>query len=190
MSWTRRSPAVPAVLLAALLALLSLLVAAPAASAHEERPVTLPDGTGSVPEYRKAEPDLLVCKTDRPDFERRTSAFPQELRDRNLALFERCLQTGYRHLQEAVDAVDRPGMNIAILPGLYEEEPSLGKPTGSAPRSRPRTPRSATRSSATSSRWPAATTRTSSPSSARRTSRSRAPAPRAWTSSSTPSTRS
>ncbi|MFJ6050976.1 right-handed parallel beta-helix repeat-containing protein [Streptomyces sp. NPDC092307] len=130
MSWTRRFPAVPAALLAALLALLSLLVAAPAASAHEERPITLPDGSGSVPEYRTAEPDLIVCKTDRPAFERRISAFPEELRQRNLALYERCEKSGYRHLQEAVDAVDRPGMNIAILPGLYEEEPSLPTPTG------------------------------------------------------------
>ncbi|MEU9800058.1 right-handed parallel beta-helix repeat-containing protein [Streptomyces sp. NPDC051000] len=130
MSWTRRFPAVPAALLAALLAFLSLLAAAPAARAHEERPVTLPDGSGSVPEYRKAAPDLLVCKTDRPAFERRISAFPQELRERNLALYAQCEKTGFRHLQEAVDAVDRPGMNIAILPGLYEEEPSLPKPTG------------------------------------------------------------
>ncbi|MFB7465640.1 right-handed parallel beta-helix repeat-containing protein [Streptomyces sp. NPDC056224] len=130
MSWTRRFPAVPAALLAALLAFLSLLAAAPAARAHEERPVTLPDGSGSVPEYRRAEPDLVVCKTDRPDFERRISAFPEELRQRNLALYERCEKSGYRHLQEAVDAVDRPGVNIAILPGLYEEEPSLGAPTG------------------------------------------------------------
>ncbi|MGW6818520.1 right-handed parallel beta-helix repeat-containing protein [Streptomyces sp. NPDC055005] len=130
MSWTRRFPAVPAALLAALLAFLSLLAAAPDARAHEERPVTLPDGSGSVPEYRKAEPDLLVCKTDRPAFERRISGFPQELRQRNLALYAQCEKTGFRHLQEAVDAVDRPGMNIAILPGLYEEEPSLPKPTG------------------------------------------------------------
>lgn len=143
MSWTRRFPAVPggtpgrslgeALLAVLLLALLSLFAAAPAARAHEERPVALPDGSGSVPEYRRAEPDLVVCKTDRPAFERRISAFPEELRQRNLALYERCEKSGYRHLQEAVDAVDRPGMNIAILPGLYEEEPSLPKPTGSAP---------------------------------------------------------
>ncbi|MFE9794474.1 right-handed parallel beta-helix repeat-containing protein [Streptomyces goshikiensis] len=133
MSWTRRFPAVPAALLAALtalLAFLSLLVAAPPASAHEERPVALPDGSGSVPRHRDAEPDLVVCKTDRPAFERRVAGFPEELKQRNLALFERCEKNGYRHLQEAVDAVDRPGMNIAILPGLYEEEPSLPKPTG------------------------------------------------------------
>ncbi|MFD4135053.1 right-handed parallel beta-helix repeat-containing protein [Streptomyces goshikiensis] len=130
MSWTRRFPAVPAALLAALLALLSLLVAAPPARAHEERPVALPDGTGTVPRHRDTEPDLIVCKTDRPAFERRVAGFPEELRQRNLALYERCEKNGYRHLQEAVDAVDRPGMNIAVLPGLYEEEPSLPKPTG------------------------------------------------------------
>ncbi|MFD7031889.1 right-handed parallel beta-helix repeat-containing protein [Streptomyces sp. NPDC059917] len=133
MSWIRRLPAVPAALLAALTALLSLLAlfaAAPAAQAHEERPVTLPDGSGSVPRYRTGEPDLLVCKTGRPDFERRTAGFPEPLRQRNLALYDRCEKNGYRDLQAAVDAVDRPGMNIAILPGLYEEEPSLPKPTG------------------------------------------------------------
>lgn len=130
MSWTRRFPAVPAAFLAALLALLSLFAAAPVASAHEERPVELPDGTGSVPRYRAGEPDLIVCKTDRPAFERRISAFPDVLKQRNLALYERCEKNGFRDLQAAVDAVDRPGMNIAILPGLYEEEPSLPKPTG------------------------------------------------------------
>ncbi|WP_284580104.1 right-handed parallel beta-helix repeat-containing protein [Streptomyces sp. 2P-4] len=131
--WTRRRPAARPALLAALLTLLpllTLLTAAPAARAHEERPVTFPDGSGSVPAYRDAEPDLLVCKTDRPAFERRIAAFPEALRQRNLALYERCEKSGYRHLQQAVDAVDRPGMNIAILPGLYEEEPSLPKPSG------------------------------------------------------------
>ncbi|MCB5167128.1 right-handed parallel beta-helix repeat-containing protein, partial [Streptomyces bambusae] len=137
MSWIRRLPAAPAALsaaLAALLAVLALLVAAPPAQAHEERPVTFPDGSGSVPAYRTGEPDLLVCKTDRADFGRRTAAFPEPLRRRNLALFERCRKEGYRHLQQAVDAVDRPGMNIAILPGLYEEEPSLPEPSGACAR--------------------------------------------------------
>ncbi|WP_326764744.1 right-handed parallel beta-helix repeat-containing protein [Streptomyces sp. NBC_01591] len=127
MSWTRR-------LLVVLAALAAALLAAPAAQAHEERPVTLPDGTGSVPVYRTGEPDLLVCKSDRADFERRVSRFPEGLRTRNLKLFERCRKSGYRHLQQAVDAVDRPGMNIAVLPGLYEEEPSLPKPTGECAR--------------------------------------------------------
>ncbi|MFI6060133.1 right-handed parallel beta-helix repeat-containing protein [Streptomyces sp. NPDC051286] len=127
MSWTRR-------LLVVLVALAAALLAAPAAQAHEERPVTLPDGSGSVPVYRVGEPDLLVCKSDRADFERRISGFPAKLRARNLELFERCRKSGYRHLQQAVDEVGGPGMTIAILPGLYEEEPSLPRPTGECAR--------------------------------------------------------
>ncbi|NGO78468.1 hypothetical protein G6045_22830 [Streptomyces sp. YC504] len=123
MPWTRR-------LLAVLAALCATLLIAPVAQAHEERPVTFPDGSGSVPTYRDGPPDLLVCKKDRADFERRISGFPAELRKENLDLFEKCQESGFRHLQEAVDAVDEPGMNIAILPGLYEEEPSQPKPTG------------------------------------------------------------
>lgn len=109
---------------------LGLLLPAGAAFAHEERPVTLPDGSGSVPTLRTAAPDLLVCKTDRSDFDRRIAAFPEALKQRNIALFEKCQTSGFRHLQEAVDKVDRPGMGIAILPGLYKEEPSRGAPTG------------------------------------------------------------
>ncbi|MEU6743565.1 right-handed parallel beta-helix repeat-containing protein [Streptosporangium sandarakinum] len=113
---------------------LALLLPASAAFAHEERPVKLPDGTGSVPVHRTGEPDLLVCKSDRADFGRRIADFPPDLRRRNLELFDRCQERGYRHLQEAVDKVDRPGMNIAILPGVYLEEPSLPEPTGACAR--------------------------------------------------------
>lgn len=127
MSWTRR-------LLVVLAALMAALLTAPAVQAHEERPVTLPDGSGSVPEYRAQEPDLLVCKKDRAAFERRIAGFPQELREKNLKLYDACVEDGYRHLQQAVDAVKEPGTNIAILPGLYEEEPSLPKPTGACSR--------------------------------------------------------
>ncbi|MBB6344231.1 hypothetical protein FHU36_000740 [Nonomuraea muscovyensis] len=109
---------------------LGLLLPAGAALAHEERPVTFPDGSGSVPVLRTEEPDLLVCKTDRADFERRVAAFPPDLKQRNLTLFKKCQDKGVRHLQEAVDQVDRPGMTIAILPGLYREEPSQAPPTG------------------------------------------------------------
>ncbi|MFD7964495.1 right-handed parallel beta-helix repeat-containing protein [Streptomyces zaomyceticus] len=137
MSWTRRFVLALTVVLAAVAA---ALFTAPGAQAHEERPVTFPDGSGSVPKLRTGEPDILVCKTDRADFERRISGFPATLKARNLALYERCARTGHRHLQQAVDAVDRPGLTIAILPGLYEEEPSLPPPTGAcatlkAPRS-------------------------------------------------------
>lgn len=110
--------------------ILVLLLPASAALAHEEREVKLPDGTGSVPVYRQGEPDLLVCKTDKSDFQRRIAKFPDELRQRNLRLFARCQKEGFRHLQEAVDRVDGPGMNIAILPGLYLEEPGQPAPTG------------------------------------------------------------
>lgn len=131
MSWTRRFVLALSAVLAALAA---TLVAAPAAQAHEERPVTLPDGSGSVPTLRTGEPDLLVCKADRADFARRIAAFPAALKARNLTLYERCTapgtRQGFRHIQQAVDAVNRPGMTIAILPGLYEEEPSLPAPTG------------------------------------------------------------
>ncbi|WP_435058847.1 right-handed parallel beta-helix repeat-containing protein [Streptomyces sp. bgisy060] len=127
MSWTRRFVSVLSVVLVALAA---ALFTAPPGQAHEERPVTLPDGSGTVPALRTGEPDLLVCKTDRADFEQRISGFPAPLKARNLSLFDRCLRDGHRHLQQAVDAVDRPGLTIAILPGLYEEEPSLPPPTG------------------------------------------------------------
>ncbi|MFD3516560.1 right-handed parallel beta-helix repeat-containing protein [Streptomyces sp. NPDC058657] len=135
MSWTRRLRTC----LVGLLALALALLAAPAAHAHEERPVAFPDGSGSVPVLRGGEPDLIVCKTDRADFERRIAAFPQPLKTRNRALFTRCAASGYRHLQQAVDAVNRPGMNIAVLPGLYEEEPSLPAPGGACARLKART---------------------------------------------------
>ncbi|MEV6159098.1 right-handed parallel beta-helix repeat-containing protein [Nonomuraea sp. NPDC052129] len=108
---------------------LLLMLAAPAL-AHEERPVTLPDGSGTLPVLRRAEPDLLVCKTDADDFARRIATFPEPIKQRNLHLFAKCREKGVRDLQEAVDQVDRPGMTIAVLPGLYQEEPSQAAPTG------------------------------------------------------------
>ena len=130
MSWTRCFRTC----LVGLLALALALLAAPAAQAHEERPVTFPDGSGKVPAYRDGEPDLIVCKTDRADFERRISGFPQALKTRNRALFARCAASGYRHLQQAVDAALKPGTNIAVLPGLYEEEPFTAAPSGACAR--------------------------------------------------------
>ena len=100
------------------------------AAAHEEREPRMPDGTGSVPQYRTDGPRLLVCKSDRPDFERRIAAFPADLKAQNLALWEQCQRDGYRHLQEAVDAVREPNTRIAVLPGVYLEEPSLLPPVG------------------------------------------------------------
>src|SRR5688572_26440757 len=104
-------------------ALLVALLAAPGtAHAHEERDAVPPDGRGTVPTYRTEGQTLLVCKTDRLDFESRIAAFPEELKAANLALFDQCQTSGYRHLQEAVNAVEQPGMIIKILPGVYYEE--------------------------------------------------------------------
>jgi len=114
-------------LLVVAFAILSVPVAA---SAHEERKVHLPDGSGSVPTFRTAEPDLLVCGTDATDFARRISGFSADLKTRNETLFAKCQKDGYRGLQEAVDAVRGSGINIAILPGLYTDESALAKPTG------------------------------------------------------------
>lgn len=97
--------------------------------AHDEREVTFPDGSGTVPQHRTDGPRLLVCKEDRTDFEGRIGGFEPALRDRNLALFDECLADGYRHLQEAVDAAT-PGTTILVLPGIYREEPSLAPPAG------------------------------------------------------------
>jgi hypothetical protein len=126
MSSARRARALVAAVSGAVLA--ALVVAAPAA-AHDERPPIYPDGTGSVPAYRTDGPALLVCKTDGADFARRIAAFPTDVRARNQALFAECRRSGYRHLQAAVNAVRRPGTRILVLPGLYQEEPSLGTPS-------------------------------------------------------------
>ncbi|HEX6872710.1 MAG TPA: right-handed parallel beta-helix repeat-containing protein [Micromonosporaceae bacterium] len=99
------------------------------ASAHDERESVAPDGTGSVPTYRTGGPTVLVCKTDKADFEQRLAGFPAELRASNLALWDQCQKDGYRHLQEAVDHA-QPGTNIKMLPGVYQEEPSLAEPSG------------------------------------------------------------
>jgi hypothetical protein len=129
MTASARSAALWFALAATLVFVATLLLAEPAV-AHDEREPRMPDGTGRVPQYRTDGPQLLVCKSDRADFERRIAAFDAGLRATNLALWDRCQQQGYRHLQEAVDAVPGPGARIAVLPGLYREEPSLPAPTG------------------------------------------------------------
>ncbi|MQA96297.1 MAG: hypothetical protein GEV11_17230 [Streptosporangiales bacterium] len=118
----------------AVAAVAALFVAAPAALAHDERPVTLPDGSGSVPKYRTGGgPELLVCKTDPEAFAERIAGYPAEVRARNAELFERCRLDGFRHLQEAVDAAE-PGARILMLPGVYTEEPSRRPPEGECAR--------------------------------------------------------
>jgi hypothetical protein len=113
--------------------------ALPQPGAHDERGTIAPDGKGKVPPYRPEGPTLLVCKTDKADFDQRIAGFPTDLRTTNLALWTECQKTGYRNLQEAVNNVKQPGMTIKVLPGVYLEEPSLATPSAacanlSAPR--------------------------------------------------------
>jgi hypothetical protein len=82
-----------------------------------------------VPTYRTDGPRLLVCKQDRADFDSRIAGFEAPLRERNLGLWEECQRDGYRHLQEAVNNVRLPGTTILMLPGVYQEEPSLASPS-------------------------------------------------------------
>jgi len=123
-----RIPALAVVTLAAVGGLV-LLSPAGAASAHDERDAVAPDGSGKVPTYRTAGPALLVCKTDKADFDKRITGFPADLRTINLSLWTQCQKTGYRHLQEAVNNVKQSGMTIKVLPGVYREEPSLATPS-------------------------------------------------------------
>ncbi|MFI0353033.1 right-handed parallel beta-helix repeat-containing protein [Actinomadura sp. 9N407] len=100
------------------------LMAAPA-FAHEERPVTFPAGTGKVPTYRQplSSPRLVVCK---PDSAERIAAYTGWLRTMNERLLAEC---GYEHIQAAVNAVEKRGTTIYVLPGKYREEPSRAAPS-------------------------------------------------------------
>jgi hypothetical protein len=88
----------------------------------------MPDGTGRVPDYRSSGPEILVCQSDRAEFERRIASYAGALRKENLELFERCQRDGVRHIQDAVNAALLPETRIRILPGSYREEPSLAPP--------------------------------------------------------------
>jgi hypothetical protein len=112
-------------LLVVLLAAMAVALWPASVSAHSERPTKFPDGTGSVPVYRTSGAHLVVCKSDTTDFTTRISAFPTDLRIKNLELYAECLDHGYRDLQAAVDHVTGPGTTIYVLPGVYLEEPSL-----------------------------------------------------------------
>src|SRR6266850_273237 len=85
-----------------------------ATGAHHERPTQAPDGTGSVPAYRSSGPHLVVCKDDLADFSNRIATFPTQLKDLNIDLYAQCIDSGYRHLQAAVDHVTSPGTSILV----------------------------------------------------------------------------
>ncbi len=117
-----------AVTLVASITTLLLLSLSPA-SAHDDRDPTPLSGKGTVPAYRGTGPALLVCGTDTADFTRRTAGFAAALRTANAALWAQCQKSGYRSIQAALAAASQPGMTIKILPGLYQETPSLAAPT-------------------------------------------------------------
>ena len=108
-----------------MLAIAAVILSFAPVSAHDERPTHPPNGSGHVPTYRSAGQRLLVCKIDDADFARRIAAFPDVLQAMNRELYAECTTSGYRDLQAAVDHVTTPGTNILVLPGLYQEEPSL-----------------------------------------------------------------
>lgn len=105
--------------LAACATVVPVVVAAPAL-AHEERDVTEPRRQ-PFPEVRDSGPAVVVCK---PDSRQRIRALPAPLRQRNLALLERCR---FEHIQQAVNwirAEGESGTRILVQPGVYREEPS------------------------------------------------------------------
>ena len=127
----RLASAVTVAVLAILITAVAVSLPGPGAAwAHDERETKAPDGNGRVPAYRTDSPTLLVCKTERADFDRRIEGFPAALKASNVALWEACQRNGHRHLQEAVNNVRQPGTTIKMLPGVYLEEPSLAEPTG------------------------------------------------------------
>jgi hypothetical protein len=100
-----------------------------AASAHDDRdPISL-TGQGGVPQYHTAGTSLLVCGTDANDFNQRIAAFPADVKTANSALWTQCQKSGLHSIQAAVAAVNQPNMIIKILPGLYQETPSLAPAT-------------------------------------------------------------
>src|SRR5262245_26409538 len=109
------------------------ICAAPAAAAPAatgaERDVALPDGSGSVPAYRGTGPAMLVCGTDKADFDQRISAFPAALKSTNLTMWTACQKSGQHSVQAAVDLVTQPGGIIKVLPGAYLETASLATPS-------------------------------------------------------------
>jgi hypothetical protein len=107
-------------------AVLFILLGADLALAHEERESHFPDGNGSVPVYRTSGPSLVVCKATTPS---RIADFPPGLKAFNKRLYARCQRNGFRHIQEAVDAVQVPGTRILVQPGVYREKPSLASPS-------------------------------------------------------------
>src|SRR5688572_13230424 len=106
------------------LLLAAALLGGPLVLAHSERAAHFPEGDGLVPEYRTDGPYLVACK---PDSLGRLAGYAFADLARNLALLGECRHHGFEHLQAAVDAVPGPGSRILLLPGVYQEEPSVAR---------------------------------------------------------------
>jgi hypothetical protein len=104
---------------------LALSTSSPVA-AHEERESQFPAGDGTVPQKRslaQAADVIVVCKADS---RKRIKKLPgKRLRAFNRKLLKQC---EHRHMQAAVDAVEKQRTNIYVLPGVYREQPSWDKP--------------------------------------------------------------
>jgi hypothetical protein len=110
------------------LSALALLMAAPGASAHEERPAQFPDGSGERPAYLGLDNPRhrVVC---RPGSEQRIDAMPASPRkERNLALLQEC---EFGSIQDAIDSISAPNTSVYVLPGVYTERRYAAyEPTG------------------------------------------------------------
>lgn len=120
-----RSPhsALGAVLLAIVLALGLATVSVPAASAHEERESTFPEGDGSVPRFLGYDNprSRVVCRPE-------SRALVADMRagavkDRNRRLLGRC---EFGSIQDAVNSVGARNTSIYVLPGTYRETKYAG----------------------------------------------------------------
>ena len=107
-------------LLTALAALILVsAVGATSAYGHAERRSYYPNHKlGSVPDYKRSGPALVVCKANSGTRIRKLLSGRAERR--NLALLQRCR---FGNIQAAVDAAGN-GTRILVLPGTYREEAS------------------------------------------------------------------
>lgn len=110
---------------AAVIVLLGGLLSGSGASGHGDRDFTYPPGNGSTPIYRTDGPVSVVCKPDSGS--RIAQIADPQIRAENEALLGDC---AFEHIQAAVDAVTQMGSRIAVLPGVYREEPSLAVTAG------------------------------------------------------------
>lgn len=113
--------------LAALGASLALAAAGSPAAAQDTGAETETDPAGGVdaPEYRDDGPYLLVCTGDAEDFADRNAEVAYNQRIVNERLYPECAESGYRGLDQALEAVAEAGTRIQILPGHYTLESAV-----------------------------------------------------------------